>query len=327
MDQIPCQRWRHGRDSYRPSGETIDTGRHEVRVIDEKTAKAAVLDWHYARSYPVAGVGAGLFRKMPFRQEELAGVAVFSVPMNPRSIPKHTGVSADHGIELGRFVLTDEVEGNGEKFFLARALRLLKETLPEIRAVLSYSDPVPRQLNDIVIKNGHVGVIYSASNFVHLGRSGAETLLISRRDGRVVSRRALSKIRNNETGRDYALRQLRDLGAPALLAGEAAKDYLDRVLHSDAFLKFRHPGNYVYAMALGDRKERRLMTAAMAPSPPIRKRRTLPAACKTTAPRAHSRNQDVSPEFRCRRIAPESRTARRAARPPEVAPAAPAEDH
>jgi len=199
MDQIPCQRWRHGRDSYRPSGEIIDTSRHEVRVIDEKTAKAAVLDWHYARSYPVARFRVGLFRKMPFRQEELAGVAVFSVPMNPRSIPKHTGVSADHGIELGRFVLTDEVEGNGETFFLARALRLLKETLPEIRAVLSYSDPVPRQLNDIVIKNGHVGVIYSASNFVHLGRSGAETLLISRRDGRVVSRRALSKIKNNET--------------------------------------------------------------------------------------------------------------------------------
>ena len=44
----------------------------------------------------------------------VVGVAVFSVPMHGGVIPKHTGVAAAEGVELGRFVLRDSVPGNGE---------------------------------------------------------------------------------------------------------------------------------------------------------------------------------------------------------------------
>lgn len=80
-------------------------------------------------------------------------------------------------------------------------------------------------------------------------RGRPETLLLDAH-GRVVSRRALSKIRNGEVGRDYAYRQLLAAGAPERGAGEAAEDYLRRALACGAFRRLRHPGNHAYAWRL-----------------------------------------------------------------------------
>jgi hypothetical protein len=109
-----CQRWREGKTRYRPAGETINPGRHAVTPIDESLAKTFVLRHHYAASYPAARARFGLWRKAPGRADTLAGVAVFSVPMNQQAVPAHTGQPAAAGCELGRFVLLDEVEGMGE---------------------------------------------------------------------------------------------------------------------------------------------------------------------------------------------------------------------
>lgn len=267
----PCQRWREGRSSYRPSRETVDLSSYDVQPIDEGTAKRFVERHHYSHSYPAARVRAGLFRKRPFGKDELVGCTVFGVPMNQNVIPAHTGQRPEHGIELSRLILLDSCPANTETAFVARALRLLQTALPEIRAVVSYSDPVPRIIDGREVKPGHVGIVYQAGNFLHKGRGRARTLLIARRTGQIVSERALSKIRSSDRGTEYALRQLRDLGAPPMRPGEDPAAYVTRVRTCDAFAQFRHPGNLIYVAAVGLPAQRRAWRTGMAPGLPYPK--------------------------------------------------------
>lgn len=246
-----CQRWRLGRDSYRPAGETIDARRYGVEVLDEQTAKRFVTTHHYSRSYPAARCRVGLFRGI-----ELVGVAVFSVPMNAATIAKYS--TAADGVELGRLVLRDDVPANGETWFLARAFRALKSEKPNVGAVVSYSDPVARtSIDGEVVKPGHLGTIYQAFNAKYLGRARAETLILDV-GGRVISRRSLSKIRNAERGDAYAYAQLLAAGAPEREAFEDGAAYVERALRDGPFRRMRHPGNHAYAWALGRKVEIKL---------------------------------------------------------------------
>ncbi|MBA3904733.1 MAG: hypothetical protein C0522_13860 [Rhodocyclaceae bacterium] len=193
----------------------------------------------------------GLFIKRPFQAERLAGVAVMSVPMNNAAIPAwFPDLEADQGVELGRFCLDDEVEANAETWFQARALRLVRQNLPKVRSVLSYCDPVARTTAcGQVTFAGHLGTIYKAGSAKLLGRSTRRTLKLLP-DGRVASERALSKIRNDESGAGYALAQLIAAGAPSRLPFESGDDYLRRVEAAGLFRPLRHPGNVVFGWRL-----------------------------------------------------------------------------
>jgi hypothetical protein len=238
------QRWRRGRDSYRPKGEPIDTSKFGVELIEERVAKEFVRTHHYSRTYPAARLRAGLFRA----GEGLVGVAVFSQPMNKRTIGRFADVL--DGVELGRFVLLDDVPANGETWFLARAFRLLKREKPQAGVAISYADPLPRANEDgVVIKPGHFGTIYQAFNAQYFGRARAENLVLDAA-GRVISRRSLSKIRNDEKGAAYAYEQLRAAGAPARRSLEDGKKYVERALTCGAFRRLKHPGNLSYAWPL-----------------------------------------------------------------------------
>lgn len=246
----PCQRWRDGRTSYRPAGEPINPSRYDVELIDEATAKAFIITHHYSRSYPVVVRRVGLFRLRKAAWAELVGVCVFGVPMQPASIRTHAGVDPAEGLELSRFVLLDDVEANGETWFLRRAFRLLRQERPKVRAVIAYSDPVERTSADgRVIKPGHQGGIYKAFNGRLAGRSSPRTLLFAP-DGRVVSGRSLSKIRQCEQGAGYAERSLVEMGAPSRMAGESSEAYVARALRDGPFRRYRHPGNLAYAWEL-----------------------------------------------------------------------------
>ena len=74
---------------------------------------------------------------------------------------------------------------------------------------------------------GHVGTCYQSTGARHVGRSRPRTLLFDT-EGRVVSERALTKLRNDETGAKYAYAQLTAAGAPRRRMGESARDYVDR---------------------------------------------------------------------------------------------------
>ena len=244
-----CQRWRNHRSEYRPAGEPIDPSRYFVAPIKERDAKEFVLTQHYSGSYPAAVFRVGLFHKPAFYAEQLVGVAVFSVPCTGAVVTKHLGLKPSSGIELGRFVLLDKVEANGETWFLRRCFRLLRKYKSYL-GVVAYCDPVPRAAVDgTLVKPGHTGTIYRAFNGSFVGRAKPRTLWLTGQ-GRVVSERAISKIRQEDSGIGYALGQLLELGAPSPLKGESGAGYVNRVKTSGLLRSFRHPGNYVFTWDL-----------------------------------------------------------------------------
>jgi len=245
------QRWRERRDSFRERGDSFDPGEFGVEVLGrDAEAKAFVTRHHYSGSYPAARCRVGLYRRRAgWYSSELVGVAVYSVPMQGASIPRWTGVEASAGVELGRFVLLDEVPFNAESWFLARAERALRAALPEVRVVVSYSDPLPRRDGaGRVVTPGHVGTIYQARNAAYLGMSRAMWHYLTPA-GRFLSQRALAKIRAGDCGHEAAARALVAEGAPSRRVGEEPRVWVDRALREGPFTWVRHPGNHVYVWA------------------------------------------------------------------------------
>lgn len=240
------QRWEQGRHSYRPAGETIRTTEYEVaELLDDTTPKAFVLEHHYAASYPAARRRFGLHH-----HGRLVGVAVFSVPCHERVLTNVFPIPALEAVELGRFVLLDEVPGNGETWFLGRAFDQLRRT--GIRGIVSFSDPVPRAAADgRVIMPGHVGTIYQAHNAVYLGRGDRQVLRLLP-DGSVFHKRAVQKIRKLEKGWRAAVALLEAHGAAHLPSPDGRLEWLETSL-ARLTRRFRHAGNHKYAWALDRR--------------------------------------------------------------------------
>lgn len=112
--------------------------------------------------------------------------------------------------------------------------------------ILSFSDPLKRTAKDgRVITPGHVGIVYQALSAEYKGQTRPGKVVIDD-DGCTVSPRALSKIRNGESGDVGAMEALIARGAPSRLPHESAASWLDRALKSDAFRQEPHPGQHVY---------------------------------------------------------------------------------
>lgn len=244
------QRWRAGRDRYRPAGETIETRRYDVAAIrDDVTAKRFVVEHHYSASYPAARFRFGIYRGA-----ELAGVAVFSVPAQPLALACLPGHD-DERVELGRFVLLDDVPANGESWFIARCFELLRAE--SIAGVVAFSDPSRRtDGTGQIVFGGHIGTIYQATNATYLGTSKAERRILLP-DGTILHRRALSKIRSRERGHRYASALLVRHGARPLGEREDPEAWLATWLPL-LTRPLCHPGNHKYAWAL-QRRDRRLL--------------------------------------------------------------------
>lgn len=252
---ISNQRWNCGHDSYRPAGEVIRPSEYDVAEIpDDRTAKEFVELHHYSRTYPAARFRVGLHR-----HGRLVGVAVFSVPCSDRVLTCVFPGDPLAAVELGRFVLLDEVPGNGESWFLARCFDGLRCGRGLV-GVVSFSDPVPRTRADgRVVFPGHVGTIFQAHNARYLGRGTARTLRLLP-DGTVLSDRAVQKIRSGERGWRYAAAILARFGASPLAVESDEqvrvawlKVWLERITRP-----LRHPGNHKYAWPLDRRAKRTL---------------------------------------------------------------------
>jgi hypothetical protein len=263
--ETAVQRWRRGASRWRPVGETICTREYEVAAIpDDTTAKAFIVATHYSGSFPCARFRFGLWHR-----RDLVGVAVFSHPVNERSLAPLPGEPLESA-ELGRFVLTDRVPANGETFFLGRCFELLRRV--GLLGVVSFSDPVPRRtLAGAVVLPGHVGITYQAHNGVYLGRASPSTIHLLQ-DGCVVSPRALQKIKKMERSARYAIELLEHHGAApfdrALLAGdeERRRAWLAQALAMTT-RRFRHGGNHKYVWALDRRVHKWVIKDVAARSP------------------------------------------------------------
>lgn len=242
------QRWRDGRDTYRPAGETIRIAEYEVApIVLDNVAKAFVLQHHYSASYPAARYRYGLYRG-----GELVGVAVYSVPANYHTFDVLPGTNEEN-VELGRFVLVDDVPANGETWFLGRCWELLRAE--GLVGVVSFSDPMPRyDAEGRVTFRGHIGTIYQAHNGVYLGRSKSETVHLLP-DGTVLHRRALSKLKKREKGWRALEAHLSRFGVPPLL-GDPVEWVAQHLV--PRLTKVKHPGNLKYAWTLRRRDRRHL---------------------------------------------------------------------
>ena len=242
-------RWRDTASVLVPPGP-IDTRSYEISPIpDDTTARQFIERHHYSGEYVPARFRFGLYH----RSGELHGVAVFSVPMNYHSFDRFQLRDRNEGAELARLVLLDQTGGNAESLFVAQCFRYLRRD--GIRAIVAFSDPVPRTTIDgrqTLI--GHIGVVYQACSAVYTGRSKSDTLRLLP-DGKCYHRRAMQKIRAQETGWKAEVEKLQSYGAgPLDRAPRAWVDFwlpkITRPLH--------HPGNHRYAWAL-DRWARRAL--------------------------------------------------------------------
>jgi hypothetical protein len=251
------QRWEEGQPRWRPSGELIRTSEYEISEMPGKypVAAAFIKTHHYSGSVPSGRFSFGLHT-----HGRLVGVAMFSHPTNNKTLTNVFPCQALEAIELGRFVLLDEVPGNGETWFLARCFDGLKRR--GIRGVVSFSDPMPRRSasGDLVLP-GHVGTIYQAHNAVYLGRGTARTLRLMP-DGTVFNDRTTQKIRARERGWESAVQTLQGYGAGAL--DVAPSEWLRRWMPLVS-RPLRHLGNHRYAWALDRRLRRDLPAGAPAP--------------------------------------------------------------
>lgn len=245
MNTPIVQRWLFGRDSYRPAGEPINTRDYDVAdIAGDVEAKQFVLAHHYSGTYPAARFRCGLYR-----HGQLVGVAVFSHPCHERVLTSVFPGDALTSVELGRFVLLQDVPANGETWMLGQCFRSLRAR--GIRGVVSFSDPMSRTSADgRRVFPGHIGTIYQAHNGQYTGRATPRTLRLLP-DGTVMSARALQKIRTGDRGWRYAAAQLETAGAPAL-SGDR-REWLRAALAVTR--PVRHRGNHRYAWALDRRSQ------------------------------------------------------------------------
>ena len=249
------QRWRNGLDYQAPT--TFDTDEFFVEPIDKQTGKRFVEEHHYSNTYPVSRAQYGMFRH---EDHKICGVAAFSVPAHNAVVARYAddaSVKTDgNAVELGRFVLLDEVGKNGESWFLGQSFRQIKDKLPLIDTVLAMSDPIPRMtLQGQLVMPGHVGGIYQAFNGRYVGRSSKTTKILTD-SGHVVNARSLSKVRNLEKGFEGMIRQMTNrFGCRPPEPNENLRLWSKEVTAN--YRRIKHPGNHVYLWAVGNNKEKR----------------------------------------------------------------------
>lgn len=244
--QTPCQRWTDRRLSWQIADrDRFDARQYDVTPIDEATARRFVLRHHYLGSYPADRLRFGLHRN-----GDLVGVAVYSIPPQAKVLTLALPglVPYRESLELGRFILADEVPGNGESWFLGQCHRQLLGA--GVRGVVSFADPVARVVDGRVITPGHLGTIYQATNARYTGRGTPRSVKVLP-DGTTLSERSAQKIRKQEQGHEGVERRLIDLGARAMRAGEQPAAWLKQALADVGTTRRQHAGCHRYVFQLG----------------------------------------------------------------------------
>jgi hypothetical protein len=262
VTQGRCIRWKWGQQLW-ARREVLDPTQYDVTRIDVREARPFVEDHHYSGSYVADRHRFGLWHG-----PRLVGVAVLSVPAGPRVLRATFPGLVPHreSLELGRFVLLDQVPATGETWFLARVFRAAAGL--GVRGVLSFSDPVPRTAEDgRALFPGHVGCIYQASNARYTGRTEASWKLLLP-DGSEYSERNLDKIRKQVQGHTYAEERLVRCGARPLVSGQDPVSWLSQALREARVRRVWHPGCHRYVFVLGKRPVRVARPTCQRPTAP-----------------------------------------------------------
>ncbi len=144
-----------------------DVSKLSVRQINKSVAKDIIINNHYSGIWTKVSYALGLFYTSDDSHqffsgvnEKLIGVACYGDP-----IGRHSGASISElldrteVLELTRLFVFDGYGSNIESWFVGKTFEWLRQNAPDIKALISYSDP----------KAGHVGTVYQATNWIYQG--------------------------------------------------------------------------------------------------------------------------------------------------------------
>jgi hypothetical protein len=135
-----------------------------VDKVPTSEGKEFVKKHHYSHGIHNGPMTYGLYRDM-----ELIGVCAFANPCSEAVCASVFGLEHKRSVtELHRLVIIDDTPKNTESWFIVRALKMLKRDRPQYNAVLSFADAT----------EGHLGVIYQATNAIYTGTSGKATFYL-----------------------------------------------------------------------------------------------------------------------------------------------------
>ena len=118
--------------------------------------------WHYSDYVNIQAKHTFcMYREGIFGLPDLIGVCIYTRPAGPTAGQSYYPEAPDKVLELRRLCLVDDTPKNAESYFVGHTLRWLRNNT-DWEFVLSYADE----------EQGHTGVIYRASNFTYLGKTG-----------------------------------------------------------------------------------------------------------------------------------------------------------
>lgn len=126
-----------------------------VEAISKQEAVRLVVEHHYMHRRPPVSFAFGIVDDANL----VRGVITFGVPASNHMLVGACPSEPRSVVELNRMWCCDSLPRNTESWFLARALALLPP-----RIVLSYADT----------KEGHMGHVYRAANFLYAGWTDME---------------------------------------------------------------------------------------------------------------------------------------------------------
>ena len=145
--------------------------------LERASAKAiryAIMNWHYSKAVPNVGVAYAVFNGAG----EWCGVVCYGIGATS-NIAEPYGMNQGQVIELVRVALNGKQEATSKA--VAVSLKQLRKDCPLVEMVVSYADS----------DQGHMGIIYQASNWIYTMSSVDTDLII---DGVRRHRRSLSSL-------------------------------------------------------------------------------------------------------------------------------------
>ena len=147
--------------------QILNKSKLSVREISKKLAKNMIVKHHYSHKWTSCRYALGIFYETDNQhsffdetEEKLAGVAIYGYPVG-RSAAASISPELDISevLELTRLFIFDDYGKNTESISISKTFNWLKENAPDIKALISYSDP----------EQGHMGIIYQATNWIYQG--------------------------------------------------------------------------------------------------------------------------------------------------------------
>jgi|TARA_B100000767_G_C19722971_1_gene518157 hypothetical protein len=142
-----------------------DVSKLTVRKISKSVAKDIIVKNHYSHLWTKVSYAIGLYIEDDSHQffnssDKLIGVACYGDPIGRLSGQSITPLlDRTEVLELVRVFVFDDYGSNIESWFLGQTFQWLRTNVPQIKGLISYSDP----------KEGHNGTIYQATNWLYQG--------------------------------------------------------------------------------------------------------------------------------------------------------------